>query len=62
MKPPIALLPPAGEPPLQRVLCNGQPFVIVRGRRVWVDAPPADRAADLLPALDSTPMRRGGLI
>jgi hypothetical protein len=64
MKPPIALLPPAGDSvaPLQRVFCSGQPFVIIRGRRVWIDAPPVDRLPDLLQSLDATaqPVQRGG--
>jgi hypothetical protein len=61
MKPPIALLAPAGDHPLQRVVCNGQPFVIVCGRRVWVDAPPSNVLPDLLRGLDAAPVRRGGL-
>jgi hypothetical protein len=64
MKPPIALLPPAGDhgSQLQRVFCSGQPFVIIRGRRVWIDAPPVDRLPDLLQSLDATAQsaQRGG--
>jgi hypothetical protein len=44
-RPPVA--PPPPRPP-HRINASGRQFLVVNGRRVWLETPPADVLPDLL--------------